>query len=108
MKQLEPIRTTVSVTRYWHNPTITTTVTSDRIRLDMSLDDFKECLKKELFGKLDKVAKQNKFWDRVKYILTGRVFTDCFMSTKTSFAEEVDVAFVKIVEGIKEESKKAV
>lgn len=76
-------KTVITISRYWNNPKITTKVTNQEISLEMSLDDFKEALKKEI----------------------GSVTT---VLTKAGFEQKVDKAFVNIIEGIKEESAKVI
>ena len=76
-------KTVVTVSRYWNNPKITTTVSNEGIFLQMDMDDFIKTLKTEV----------------------GAV---TWVFTKAEFEKRIDDAVLKIISGVKEESIKVV
>lgn len=74
-------RTVVTVSRKWDNPSIETTVTNDEISLSMHIDDFAEALTQEL----------------------GPI---ALILTKGQFKKQLDAAIIRVISGIKQESKK--
>jgi hypothetical protein len=75
------MKTVVTVSRKWNNPEIKTVVEDAGIALTIELDDFKTALKQEI----------------------GSV---AWTFSKKTFDTMIDDAFVRIVEGVKEESAK--
>lgn len=76
-------KTLVTISRYWNNPAITTTVSNKSIGISVSMDDFKEALKHEMGS-------------------VALVFTEQALSDK------IDKAVIAVLEKIKEESIKVV
>ena len=77
------MKTVITVSRYWNNPKITTTISKSGISLQMDMEDFVKALKTEI--------------DSVTWVFT-----------KDEFEKRVDAAVEKILRGIKEESVKVV
>ena len=73
----------ITISRKWNNPQIEVMVSGEGISLDISLKDFLTALKQEI----DSVT---------------------FTFTKAAFDAQFDAAVERVLEGIKEESKKAV
>ena len=71
----------VTISKYWNSPKIFTKITSEEISLEISLDDFREALKKEI----------------------GSVAT---VLTKVGIEQRIDKSFNSIIERIKEETVK--
>jgi hypothetical protein len=55
----------VTISRMWNNPSIKTTITTDGISLDISLDDYLEALVNEI-GSVTFTINNAKFKDKVK------------------------------------------
>jgi len=77
------MKTVLTVSRRWNNPTIRTVITVEEISLSMDIGDFKTALKKEIGSPL--------------MMFTGKKLSD-----------SIDKAVDNIIAGIKEESSKSV
>ena len=73
--------TNVTISRYWNNPEISTSIDSDQITLSISMEDFTKALKSEI----------------------GSVATTF---TQKSFEKKLDEAINSVLEKVKEESIK--
>lgn len=73
----------VTISRYWNNPEINTSVTNESISLTISLEDFIAALKHEI----------------------GSVTTTL---TQKGFSTQLDNAVHNVLEKVKEESKKII
>lgn len=80
------MRAIITTSRYWNNPQIRTVITDDFIALRMTMDDFVNALKREMEA-------AGPIWRVV---------------TQAELEKRVDAAVLKIIEGVKEESAKAV
>lgn len=77
------MKSVVTISRHWNNPKITTTISPEGISLQMEMADFVSALKQEI----------------------GKV---TWVFTQTEFEKRVDAAVATVLEGVKEESVKAI
>lgn len=77
------MKAAVTISKKWHNPWINITIDTEGIELRMSMDDFREALKREV-GSITWVFK------------------------KETFDSQLDAAITRVISGIKEESAKVV
>jgi hypothetical protein len=97
----------VVISKKWNNPEITLKVSrvEEDIRLEISLKDFIEAVKKELdFGLFFKQLKEN--IGSVTWIFSDPKFEARFKEAVNDlhFDERLDKAVVNVIEGIKESS----
>ena len=74
-------KSVVTISRNWNNPKIITTITGEKISIQMSIEDFVTALKAEI----------------------GSV---TWVVTKAAFDTKLDEAVSRVIEGIKDESAK--
>ena len=77
------MKTVVTISRYWTNPKITTSISREGITMQMDMDDFVAALKKEI----------------------GSV---TMIFTQKGIESKIDTAVTSVLEKIKEESVKVV
>ena len=77
------MKSVVTISRYWKNPKITTSISTEGISIQMNMEDFITALKQEIGS--------------VTWVVTQKTFN-----------ERLDIAIEKVLAGMKEETIKVV
>lgn len=78
--------TKVTVSRYWNNPEITTTVTNHGISIEMDLDDFLDALKPDI----------NNYFNDMMFLLKEKIGSVFWTFKQDTFHKQFDTAILNI------------